>query len=427
MAHANAAHATPDFQPPHRLSVHYAGILEHLGLIRVGGPDAELFLQGQLSNDVFGLRPHAQERSTDAADHHTGVAQWTGYCTPKGRLICTGWLVRMDTPVPGVPANASSESAPYYLLLVDRGLLEVVLRRLRMFVLRAKVHLEDLSQTFQMMGSLRFLPPGKETASSDRQHTDLLSEAGSSGLKLEHRAVGPSIWVGLPPAVLPSGNRLERHLLIEAKEAMQLMNVQDTPEATAPLTALWHWTHHLAAEPWVGCSASERFVPQMVNFERIGGVNFRKGCYPGQEVVARSQYLGKLKRRMALFAWPDPYSAPPVAGNDLGEEAANPELTVVSSARRPTSHAARNPAHSRDEVSAEERPRGAPMDSQAGPPAGSQEEAANALDPFVSLWRLAYPDAGAPPAALILAEGRSDHVPGTLTQQLALPYRLSDS
>ncbi|MBM3380673.1 MAG: folate-binding protein YgfZ, partial [Betaproteobacteria bacterium] len=270
----------------------YTGGLEHLGAIRVSGADAESFLQGQLSNDVFALR---REASGKAASSHPAEApypraQWTGYCTPKGRLIFTGWLARVDAFSGGeiaAPAPASKHEADY-LLFLERDLIEPVIRRLRMFVLRAKVRLEDLSQNVRIAGAIRM--PSIGSTQTGALHPGAAEEPQPAPAGVRSFAEP----IALPVAILASGLRVERSLRVTSRGV-----VNDR----AQFAALWHWLHHLAAEAWIGRDVSERFVPQMVNFERIDGVNFRKGCYPGQEVVARSQYLGKLKRRMALYAW----------------------------------------------------------------------------------------------------------------------------
>jgi|GEM_PF-143238 len=363
----------------------YTGGLEHLGAIRVSGADAESFLQGQLSNDVFALR---REASGKAASSHPAEApypraQWTGYCTPKGRLIFTGWLARVDAFSGGeiaAPAPASKLEADY-LLFLERDLIEPVIRRLRMFVLRAKVRLEDLSQNVRIAGAIRM--PSIGSTQTGALHPGAAEEPQPAPAGVRSFAEP----IALPVAILASGLRVERSLRVTSRGA-----VNDR----AQFAALWHWLHHLAAEAWVGRDVSERFVPQMVNFERIDGVNFRKGCYPGQEVVARSQYLGKLKRRMALYAWEDPQSPPPPTGEDLGGDASNPELAVVSSAALPQ----------------QRRIDGWP----------------DSHDAFARIWSMAYPgkDAKTPPPALILAEGRSDVVPVTLRNRLDLPYALID-
>jgi folate-binding protein YgfZ len=400
-AHCNASHP-----------VEYIGVLEHLGTIRVSGADAESFLQGQLSNDVFALRPKAGGEAANLRQVEAPYprAQWTGYCTPKGRLIFTGWLARVDAShqVGTEAPSASSKPEGNYLLFLDWNLVEPVIRRLRMFVLRAKVRLEDLSQTLAIAGVIRVPSIGDTNASvfypgaAEEQRpapAEMQSPASADeqrpALATEQPFADPIV---LPEALLASGLRLERSLRVSARGvSARGVSARGVAAEEAPFEALWHWLHHLAAEAWVGHEVSERFVPQMLNFERIDGVNFRKGCYPGQEVVARSQYLGKLKRRMALFAWEDPRSPPPPTGQDLGEDASNPELAVVSSATLP---------------------QGRGIDGRL-----------ESQDAFTYIWGMAYPGTNAktPPPALILAEGRSDAVPVTLRHRLDLPYALRDT
>ena len=253
--------------------------LPHLGLLRIEGPDALTFLQSQLTSDVAALTDEQQ-------------AQWTGYCNPKGRLFFTGWLAR------------TSVEPSVFLLMLDRSLTQAMLKRLRMFILRAKVSVEDLSERTSFVGHMSF--------------TDSLESA--------HQMPPSMNRIRLPDAKTHRGSPIHRSIdCLTEKEDLPTCNKPDYDH-----TGLWHWVHQLAAEAWINATLSERFVPQMINFERIGGVNFRKGCYPGQEVVARSQYLGKLKRRSQLYRIDDAEQALPEQGQELGE-ASNPELTVIQS------------------------------------------------------------------------------------------------
>ncbi|MEG1969725.1 MAG: folate-binding protein [Burkholderiaceae bacterium] len=223
--------------------------LEELGVIAVSGDDAPKFLQGQLTNDVLELG----ERFT-----------LNGYCTAKGRLIATFGQWR--------------DAESIYLLL-PREILAAVLKRLSMFVLRAKVKLSDVSDPFACHGLV-----GHGAAA-------LLEQAGIT----PPATAWESVQAGdLRVARLPAApGATERFLLLGALPASL---------AAQPLAApgVWWWSEIDAAVPTVFAATQEKFVPQMINLEVLGGVNFKKGCYPGQEIVARSQYLGKLRRRMAV-------------------------------------------------------------------------------------------------------------------------------
>lgn len=222
--------------------------LSHLGVISASGEDAASFLHNQLTNDVLGL---------DDTQAHLA-----GYCSPKGRLLAT-MLIWKDSG--GVR------------MALPRELLPAILKRLRMFVLRSKVTLEDTSEQIVLVGlaAPRLALPGLPPAPL-RQST---SEGGAAIRLPDAAGLQRCLWAGA------------------AGPAEQLW--QQAALASAP-AQLWRWTDIMAGQPQVLDATREQFVPQMINYELIGGVNFRKGCYPGQEVVARSQYLGKLKRRMLL-------------------------------------------------------------------------------------------------------------------------------
>lgn len=216
--------------------------LTHLGVLAVSGADAENFLHNQLTNDVLELAPGAM---------HLG-----GYCSPKGRLLTTLVIWKSDQGV---------------MLLMPRELLPGIQKRLQMFVLRSKVTLADVSEQTVLIGA----------AAPDVQEISFSDAPGLS-----------AIW--------PSAAGLQRVLWMGPVEsAMHLWNTLS--QKLSPVSASrWRWLDIRAGLPMVVEATREQFVPQMVNFDLVGGVNFRKGCYPGQEIVARSQYLGKLKRRMLL-------------------------------------------------------------------------------------------------------------------------------
>jgi len=225
--------------------------LDDWGVIRAKGDEAAAFLQGQLTQDVAGLV--------------AGHARLAGYCSVKGRLLATFVMWR----------PASDE----VLLACSADVLPGVLKRLTMFVLRAKCKLSDASADVPLWGLAgpaadHAMPPDTQAAVWSQVN---LANATLTRLPDATAADGSPVWrrwlcAGVPPALLPDLPR-EMWLALEARSGVAR----------------------------VVAATSEQFVPQMVNFEVVGGVNFQKGCYPGQEVVARSQYRGTLKRRAQLF------------------------------------------------------------------------------------------------------------------------------
>ncbi len=206
------------------------------GVIRAQGADAAHFLHGQLTQD-FALLDR---------DH----ARLAGFCTAKGRLLATlvGWRAGDDEILLALPADT----------------LAATLKRLSMFVLRAKCKLSDASAEFAVHG--------------------LLGQPATAAWTLVRD--GDTVQVALPGA----------------GRALRVQPADAPAPAAAPMSADdWAWAEAEAGMAWVRAATVEAFVPQMINFEVLGGVNFRKGCYPGQEIVARSQYRGTLKRRLQIF------------------------------------------------------------------------------------------------------------------------------
>ncbi len=226
--------------------------LSHYGLISAHGEDAAEFLLGQFTNDL-----------RDVDEQHS---QYSGYCNAKGRLLATFRVFRRGDS--------------YYLSLpID--MVEPLLAKLRLFVLRSKVTLEDASDTFVHLG-----------VSGETAAVDLEKAFGPLPAKVHdviHQDDGLVIRV---PGIHPG-----YEVFTNVERATVLWDVLDVHNAPVGADA-WQLLDIEAGIPVIGPATRETFVPQMANLQLVDGVSFRKGCYPGQEIVARMQYLGKLKRRM---------------------------------------------------------------------------------------------------------------------------------
>ena len=238
--------------------------LTEFGLLRVQGADAASFLQAQLTNDVASLQE--------------GEVRLAGYCSVKGRLMASFWVWR-------------DSAADAFWLACSRDIAAPIARRLAMFVLRAKAKVEDVSDAVGLLGILAVAGD----AGAPAIHADALS--------LPAVVVSTRLAAAIDPARLETAAdvRIARALLpvpVAAREA-RLQSMGSAGTQVLPMAA-WRRLEVLSGIARIEAANQELFVPQMINFELVDGVNFRKGCYPGQEVVARSQYLGKLKRRAFL-------------------------------------------------------------------------------------------------------------------------------
>jgi len=221
---------------------HIAKLTDY-GLLQATGDDARAFLHAQLTNDLEKLRP--------------GEARLAGWCTAKGRLLAT-FLV--------VPAAGG------FLLQLARDLVPPVARRLAMFILRSKVKLQDASEGWTQFGLWGGAAAGKLA------DLGLPAPAGDFAVA---EAAG-AVVVRVAP---------DRFLLLADAALSQRLE----PNAAAEQ---WMLQEVRAGRARIELATQDQFVPQMVNLERAGGVDFHKGCYPGQEIVARAQYRGAVKRRM---------------------------------------------------------------------------------------------------------------------------------
>ncbi|MHB8915553.1 MAG: CAF17-like 4Fe-4S cluster assembly/insertion protein YgfZ [Thiobacillus sp.] len=226
--------------------------LSQLGLIAFSGEETVAFLQGQLTNDVREL------------DTHT--AQWNGYCSPKGRLLGNFLMWRQGDD---------------YLLQMSGDIRKSVQKKLAMFIMRSKTKARDASDE-----NIRLVIAGPQALDAVQSALGAQPDAQMQSLQTDS---GYVIRVGADKFVLS--------LIPAAAEQVWKTLAHSATPVGAPV---WDGLRLNAGIPMITAATQDEFVPQMVNLEVIGGVSFQKGCYTGQEIVARSQYLGKLKRRMYL-------------------------------------------------------------------------------------------------------------------------------
>jgi folate-binding protein YgfZ len=252
--------------------------LTHLGVIRIEGEDAAKFIHGQLTQDfsLLGL----------------GEARLSAFCSAKGRMQASFiGFKRINGDI---------------LLVGSRDILTPTLKRLSMFVMRAKAKLTDATEDFALYGlagnaikdiAARAQPAWAKADFDAESVVNLYPAAGTPR----------QLWVAPAGTAAPAGEGL-------------------------PLEA-WLWSEVASGIATLTAPVVEAFVPQMLNYESVGGVNFKKGCYPGQEVVARSQFRGTLKRR-AFVVHADAAMA---AGQEVfaAADAEQPVGTVVQAAAAP--------------------------------------------------------------------------------------------
>lgn len=261
--------------------------LSHFGLIRFAGEDAQKFLNGQLSCDVNSLEPlHACYGS---------------YSTPKGRMLATFLLWR--------------EGGVFFLQL-PASVRETTQKRLSVYILRSKVKAENASDAHVLFGVA-----GKDASAILKS---LFAELPAEPLALTS-AEGASVL------------RLsaDRYQIAASPERAMALRDAIAKHATLVGTAVWDWLDIRAGIPFITPSTQEQLVPQMANLDLIGGVSFSKGCYPGQEIVARMHYLGRLKQRMYLAnieGTESPQPGDKLYSADMGEQASG---IIVSAAPSP--------------------------------------------------------------------------------------------
>ena len=260
--------------------------LAPLRALSVSGPDAAQFLHGQLTSDVLALAH--------------GTWQFAAWCSPKGRMLAN-FVVRR------------SEDQRFELLLAG-GLLEIVRKRLGMFVLRSKVTIEDASAA-----SVRVGVGGPRAAAAIR------AVWGESPAGRQAMSAQGVVIIGLP------GTRWMAWV-----EPERAAGVWDRLAAVARPGGFstWEWLSIRAGVPLITPASSDQYLPQMANWDALDGVSFDKGCYSGQEIVARMRYLGRLKERLVLahVDAPPPASGERIFNASSGDQACG---SVVNAAEAP--------------------------------------------------------------------------------------------
>ena len=223
----------------------------HLDVFEVSGAGAATFLQGQLTCNINDL---LENKASPAA-----------FCNAKGRVISTLLIIK---------------KADTFLIVLPRTLLDKVIKKLSMYILRADVQMTHKSDELCLLGI---------NCSSSDLH----------GMEMPKEPYAVSIT---EPRSIRLPGTLSRYLLVSStdkainfwKQALNLENLQPSDSKE------WIYQDLSSGLPWFNEAQSEQYIPQMLNIDKLGGISFNKGCYTGQEIVARTHYLGKAKREMFL-------------------------------------------------------------------------------------------------------------------------------
>jgi folate-binding protein YgfZ len=263
--------------------------LSHLSLLQVDGEDRVNFLQGQVTNDI---------RLLDG-----GHSQYAGYCSPKGRLLALFF--------------AFAYGGRIYLQF-HGALKEPILKRLKMYVLRTKVNISDASENIRCFGMAgNDVTETLKTIFGDvpAQSHELISTDKGTLVRLSGADATPRYQV-----------------YVAAEHADDMWN-KLAPNLKTVGKAGWDWLEIQSGIPEISPATQEEFVPQMINMDALDAINYKKGCYTGQEIVARTHYLGKIKRRTQLSHID--IEQMPMAGDDVSGPDNAPVGKIVRSAPSP--------------------------------------------------------------------------------------------
>ncbi len=230
--------------------------LSHLAILEVSGADSVEFLQNQFTNDIASLT--------------VGKSQFDGWCTPKGRLTALFRVTRV--------------AEERFLLILPRDVAEEVEKKLQMFIFRSKVTIQNLSSTAVRIGL---------SGPSAEEQLNTVAEAKPLPTEVDDAIISEKCTI----IRLRPGPHPRFMVITDAEPAQKIWSHFDVKSAPVG-RGVWELIKIRAGVPSIFLGTQESFVPQMVNLQSINGLSFTKGCYPGQEVVARLEYLGKQKRKM---------------------------------------------------------------------------------------------------------------------------------
>jgi len=252
--------------------------MSQLAVVDITGNDAKSFLQDQLCNDLLLLSDND--------------IQINGYCTPKGRLLALFIVFPHEDG---------------YRLLLPSDVCQAFTKRLQMFVMRAQVSInirEDLICSGLICDSMAMLDSVSLPALAQELPSAELQISNNEQMQIMRWHNAPTLLT----AAAENHALQQRYLCIAEPAVMQTLWMNES--INRGLWACWRWGDINAGIPSVYTTSSEQFIPQMLNMQLINALSFKKGCYPGQEIVARMQYLGKLKKHMRRLRVPGATTAP---------------------------------------------------------------------------------------------------------------------
>ncbi len=259
--------------------------LAHLAILKIAGNDAAQFLQGQITCNVNDI---TENQSSPGA-----------LCTPQGRAIATFLLAK---------------TADGFLMVLPKESLDTVQNRLKRYILRAAVTLTDYSEALCLIGLVQ-----TKTDQTKGQDHALFSTSQQDNLSIH---------------LSTSEDRLL--IITEVDHAITLWSDYVNNQGFLPTASeQWRYLDMLSGLPWLTTETSEEFIPQMLNLDQLGGISYNKGCYTGQEIVARTHYLGKAKKALCLAECISPLIPAPNSGilnsSGLTTEASTKVLMAIRS------------------------------------------------------------------------------------------------
>jgi tRNA-modifying protein YgfZ len=261
--------------------------LSGFAMLAVGGNDRHVFLHGQFINDLNLIEEPA--------------AQISAWCNAKGQLI-TNFLI-INTGIA-------------YLLIFKEDLKEFVQKRLGMFVMHSDVTINDISDSSPLLGLANIMANANDLASLNKNFPTNPGEVNAVD--------------GLIVICHPDGS--DRYLITGSIEALKKNVLNFKNSLTMAGSHIWNLLDILAGLPWITSLTQEHYLPQMLNLDALKGLSYQKGCYPGQEVIARLHYRGEVKKRLSLIQSEQQLSI----GNQLISEPSNSKVgSVINSATHP--------------------------------------------------------------------------------------------